>query len=62
MSSPWIDLLFLHGHVTPARLAWRDDAPADSRHSGTLRKVAPSPSRRATVKRPSPRPLAPVGA
>jgi hypothetical protein len=27
MRSPWIDLLFLHGHVTPTRLAWRPDAP-----------------------------------
>jgi hypothetical protein len=28
MRSPWIDLLFLHGHVTPGKLAWRPDAPA----------------------------------
>ncbi|MFK2899805.1 hypothetical protein ISP15_05600 [Dyella jejuensis] len=27
MRSPWIDLLFLHGHATPATLAWRPDAP-----------------------------------
>lgn len=26
MRSPWIDLLFLHHHVTPAKLAWRADA------------------------------------
>jgi hypothetical protein len=28
MRSPWIDLLFLHGHANPASLAWRPDAPA----------------------------------
>jgi hypothetical protein len=28
MRSPWIDLLFLHGHATPSNLAWRPDAPA----------------------------------
>jgi hypothetical protein len=28
MRSPWIDLLFLHGHTTPAQLAWRPDNPA----------------------------------
>jgi hypothetical protein len=28
MRSPWVDLLFLHGHATPAKLAWRPDAPA----------------------------------
>jgi hypothetical protein len=28
MRSPWIDLLFLHGHVTPTQLAWRSDKPA----------------------------------
>jgi hypothetical protein len=28
MRSPWVDLLFLHGHVTPATLAWLPDAPA----------------------------------
>ena len=28
MRSPWIDLLFLHGHVTPTQLAWRPDTPA----------------------------------
>jgi hypothetical protein len=28
MRSPWIDLLFLHGHATPAALGWRPDAPA----------------------------------
>ena len=27
MRSPWIDLLFLHGHITPATLAWLPDAP-----------------------------------
>ena len=27
MRSPWIDLLFLHGHVIPTKLAWRPDAP-----------------------------------
>jgi hypothetical protein len=26
MRSPWIDLLFLHGHLAPAPLAWRPDA------------------------------------
>jgi hypothetical protein len=28
MRSPWIDLLFLHGHAIPTNLAWRPDAPA----------------------------------
>jgi hypothetical protein len=28
MRSPWVDLLFLHGHATPTKLAWRPDAPA----------------------------------
>lgn len=28
MRSPWVDLLFLHGHATPAKLTWRPDAPA----------------------------------
>lgn len=28
MRSPWIDLLFLHGHVTPTPLAWRPDEAA----------------------------------
>ncbi|GLQ99451.1 hypothetical protein [Dyella mobilis] len=28
MRSPWTDLLFLHGHATPAKLAWRPDAPS----------------------------------
>jgi hypothetical protein len=28
MPSPWIDLLFLHGHATPADLGWRPDQPA----------------------------------
>jgi hypothetical protein len=28
MRSPWIDLLFLHGHALPTRLEWRPDAPA----------------------------------
>ncbi|GLQ48996.1 hypothetical protein ACFFJT_02150 [Dyella flava] len=28
MRSPWIDLLFLHGHATPATLMWRPDAEA----------------------------------
>ena len=27
MRSPWIDLLFLHGHLTPTPPAWREDAP-----------------------------------
>lgn len=27
MRSPWVDLLFLHGHITtPAALNWRPDA------------------------------------
>jgi hypothetical protein len=30
MRSPWIDLLFLHGHATPATLAWRPDADASA--------------------------------
>lgn len=25
MRSPWIDLLYLHGHVTPGKLAWRSN-------------------------------------
>jgi hypothetical protein len=25
MRSPWIDLLFLHGHANPTTLAWRND-------------------------------------
>jgi len=28
MRSPWIDLLSLHHHVTPAALSWRPDAAA----------------------------------
>ena len=28
MRSPWIDLLFLHGHVMLDKLDWRPDAPA----------------------------------
>jgi hypothetical protein len=28
MRSPWIDLLFLHGHASPATLSWRPDNPA----------------------------------
>ncbi|HTC26219.1 hypothetical protein [Dyella sp.] len=27
MRSPWIDLLFLHGHATPTQLNWRPDKP-----------------------------------
>jgi hypothetical protein len=27
MRSPWINLLFLHGHITPSALSWRVDAP-----------------------------------
>lgn len=27
MRSPWVDLLFLHGHVTPSNLRWHADAP-----------------------------------
>jgi hypothetical protein len=27
MRPPWIELLFLHGHATPAKLAWRCDKP-----------------------------------
>lgn len=62
MSSPWIDLLFLHGHVTPSRLAWREDAPADSRHTGKPQKAAPRAVPRNTARLPSPRPLVPVSA
>lgn len=30
MQSPWTGLLFLHGHVNPANLAWAPDAsPCD---------------------------------
>jgi hypothetical protein len=25
MRSPWVDLLFLHGHANPTRLTWRTD-------------------------------------
>jgi len=28
MRSPWVNLLFLHGHVSPATLKWLPDAPA----------------------------------
>ena len=28
MRSPWVDLLFLHGHITPSNLSWHVDAPA----------------------------------
>jgi len=28
MRSPWVDLLFLHHHVTPMKPAWRANAPA----------------------------------
>jgi len=28
MRSPWVDLLFLHGHITPSNLTWHVDAPA----------------------------------
>ena len=27
MRSPWIDLLFLHGHISPSALNWHVDAP-----------------------------------
>jgi hypothetical protein len=28
MRSPWVDLLFLHGHASPGTLQWLPDAPA----------------------------------
>ena len=28
MRSPWVDLLFLHGHITPSNLTWHVDATA----------------------------------
>jgi hypothetical protein len=28
MRSPWVDLLLLHGHLTPTALSWRPDALA----------------------------------
>ncbi|WP_158621229.1 hypothetical protein [Dyella dinghuensis] len=36
MRSPWIDLLFLHGHATPSQLAWRPDKPA---HDASPRQI-----------------------
>ncbi|HUB88516.1 MAG TPA: hypothetical protein VMA74_02185 [Dyella sp.] len=27
MRSPWVDLLFLHGHITPSNLSWHVDTP-----------------------------------
>lgn len=26
MRSPWVDLLLLHGHITPSTLSWHVDA------------------------------------
>lgn len=30
MRSPWVDLLFLHGHITPSNLSWHVDAPSNA--------------------------------
>lgn len=33
MRSPWVDLLFLHGHITPSNLTWHVDAPPCDRET-----------------------------
>jgi hypothetical protein len=44
MRSPWIDLLFLHGHATPTQLAWRPDEHARDGSSRPIEAdVAPLP-------------------
>jgi len=30
MRSPWVDLLFLHGHITPSNLSWHVDVPSNA--------------------------------
>ncbi|WP_153242586.1 hypothetical protein [Frateuria defendens] len=41
MSTLWTDLLFLHGHVAPADLPWRRDAPVGERGHGAPARPAP---------------------
>lgn len=44
MKPPWIDLLFLHGHVSHRDLPWRKDASAPVRPIGhETRTVADKP-------------------
>ncbi|MDE2154570.1 MAG: hypothetical protein KGJ32_01555 [Xanthomonadaceae bacterium] len=38
MSSLWKDLLFLHGHLTHADLAWRPDVRTDADRPDTIAK------------------------
>jgi len=33
MRSPWVDLLFLHGHITPSNLNWHVDTPPGDRET-----------------------------
>lgn len=40
MRSPWIDLLFLHGHITPTQvghLAWRPEAPHGDKQAPVMK-------------------------